>query len=53
MIIAILPLAAAIIGLLIYLLSTQNPKAAEIGRLLMFAGMLVTLLVASSQHVKF
>jgi hypothetical protein len=44
MLIAIIPLVAAVCGLLVWLLAT-NPKAAEAGRLLFFCG--VFWLVAS------
>lgn len=42
----LIPLLAAVLGLLVYALSA-NPKASEAGRLLYFAGALVTLLVAA------
>jgi hypothetical protein len=50
MLIAIVPLIAAIIGLLIYVLAS-NAKVSEVGRLLMACGMLVTLFVTASKHV--
>lgn len=40
--IATIPVLAAIVGLLMYALCA-NPKLAEIGRLLFFAGILVAL----------
>lgn len=50
MLIAIVPLVAAIVGILIYVLSA-NTKVVEIGRALMWTGFLVTLFVAASQRV--
>lgn len=49
MVIVLVPVLAAVLGVLIYVLAS-NPKAAELGRLLSFAGMLVALLVLA-QHV--
>jgi Na+/phosphate symporter len=49
MIIAYIPLVMALIGLVVYLVAV-NPKAAELGRILFAAGMLVTML-AMAQHV--
>lgn len=49
MIIAIAPLLAAVIGILIYILAS-NAKLTEVGRALMWTGFLVTLLV-NAQHV--
>lgn len=51
MLISIVPVVAAILGLLIYALAA-NPKVSETGRLLMFAGMLVTLFVMAGQSVR-
>lgn len=51
MMIVLLPLLAAIVGLLAYALAS-NAKIAEIGRLLFFAGVLVTLLVLAERVVK-
>jgi hypothetical protein len=51
MLIAIVPLLAAILGLLVYVLAS-NSKAVELGRLTYFAGILVTLLVAARHMVK-
>jgi len=39
MITAILPIAIALVGVLLYLIS-QNPKVVEIGRLMFFAGVM-------------
>ena len=49
--ITVIPALAALIGLLIYVLSS-NGKAQEIGRILFFAGALVTLLGLAGQTVK-
>ncbi len=49
--IAIVPLLAAVIGLLIYALST-NAKVCELGRLAYACGLLVTLLVFARHLVK-
>lgn len=46
MTISILPVVAAVIGLLLYAFS-PNAKAAEIGRLLFFAGTLAALLTGA------
>lgn len=51
MLIAITPILAAIIGLLMYVLES-NPKVSEIGRLLFFAGILVSLFIAGEKTVK-
>ena len=42
MVVILIPLLTAVVGLLVYALA-GNPKAAEAGRLLFFAGSLVTL----------
>ncbi len=49
MIIALVPLLAALIGLLMYFVCT-NPKVVELGRTLMWCGILITL-VAAMNHV--
>jgi hypothetical protein len=49
--VAIIPLLAAVIGLLIYVLAT-NAKVVEVGRALMWCGCLVTLFVVASHVVK-
>lgn len=51
MIIAIVPIIAALVGLIVYALSA-NPKAAEIGRLLFACGALVSLLTVASHTVR-
>ncbi len=43
MLIATIPLLVAVVGLLMYVLAS-NPKVSEIGRLMFFAGLFVTLL---------
>jgi len=48
MVIVLIPVLAAVLGILVYVLAV-NPKAAELGRMLAFAGMLAGLLL--SQHV--
>lgn len=52
MFIAIIPLIVAIVGLLMYALSA-NAKVAEIGRIMLWTGLLVTLFVAAGRTVKF
>lgn len=51
MIIAYLPLLVFIIGVLVYALSA-NAKVAEIGRTMMWTGLLVTLAVAAGHVVR-
>jgi len=51
MLVAYLPLLVAIIGLLVYVLAS-NAKAVEIGRLLFFAGILVTVLTLQGHTVR-
>ena len=48
--IAILPIVTALVGLLIYALST-NAKVCELGRLAFACGLLVTLLVFATKLV--
>lgn len=48
---AIVPLLAAVVGVLIYALSS-NAKLAEVGRALMWCGILVTLAAVASRVVK-
>lgn len=52
MFIAIIPLVVAIIGLLMYVLAS-NTKVSEIGRIMFWTGLLVTLFVAAGRTVKF
>lgn len=47
----LLPAAVAIVGLLVYVLSS-NPKASELGRILLFCGVLVLLFVLARDVVK-
>lgn len=49
--IAIVPLIALIVGLLVYVLAS-NSKAVELGRITFFCGLLVTLFVAAKHVVK-
>ena len=49
MLIAIVPLIAVVVGILVYVLAS-NTKLSELGRLTYFAGLLVTLLV-TARHV--
>jgi hypothetical protein len=51
MLIAIWPLLAAIVGLLIFVLAT-NAKVVEIGKALMWTGFLVSLFVVSHQTIR-
>lgn len=51
MLIAAAPLAAAILGILVYVLAS-NAKVAEVGRALMWTGMLVVLLVLAHHTIK-
>ena len=48
MVIAILPVIAAVVGLLLYVLAS-NPKVVEIGRLIFSAGILVALWLSASK----
>ena len=49
--IAIIPLLAAIVGLLVYVLAAKD-KVVEVGRALFWCGVLVTLMVLASHTVK-
>ena len=51
MLITLIPLAAAILGLLLYALAS-NAKVAEIGRALLWDGVLVTLLAVAGRAVR-
>lgn len=51
MLISIVPLIAAIVGILVYVLAS-NAKAVELGRVLMWCGILVSLMVAASHVVR-
>lgn len=51
MLIAIAPLLAAVVGLLIFVLAA-NPKLNKIGEHLMWTGMLVTLYVLANHVVR-
>lgn len=50
--IAIIPLLACIVGLLIYVLATTNAKVVEVGRALFWCGLLVTLFTVATHTVK-
>jgi hypothetical protein len=51
--IAYIPLIVAIAGLLLYALADANKKAAEVGRLAYFAGLLVTLFMVANKSIAF
>ena len=51
MLIILLPLLVCLVGLVVYALAS-NPKAAELGRLMFAAGLLVTLLVVGGPMVR-
>jgi hypothetical protein len=48
MIVATIPLAVCLVGLLLYVLAS-NPKVAEVGRLMFFAGLLAALLASGGK----
>ena len=48
--IVLLPLLVAIVGVLMYALSA-NPKVAEMGRIMFFAGLLAFLLAGGEQVI--
>lgn len=50
MIITLIPAIFAVVGLLLWILAT-NPKVQEIGRLVFFAGFLVTMFVLSRETI--
>lgn len=52
MFVAIIPLIVAIVGLLMFALSA-NTKVVEIGKIMFWTGLLVTLFVSSGKTVKF
>lgn len=51
MLTALLPALVALVGLVIYVLAS-NPKAAEIGRIMFGAGLLVVCLVLAGRMVR-
>lgn len=51
MVIAYFPLIIALIGLLMYMLTT-NAKVTEVGRLMFASGLLVTLFTMASKVIK-
>jgi Na+/phosphate symporter len=52
MLIAWLPVLAAVVGLLLYLLAT-NGKVAELGRLLLFVGLFFTVWGLAGEALRF
>lgn len=52
MMITIVPLLAAIVGVLLYVLAS-NTKVVEIGRILFWTGVLVTLMALAHHTVRF
>lgn len=50
--IAYAPLLVAIVGLLLYALSSKNAKVAEIGRILFFCGVLTLTLGMAGETVR-
>ena len=52
MIIILYPLAFAVAGLVIFLLSTKNPDAKEIGRLIFFCGLFVLVWILAEGKVR-
>ena len=51
MLIILLPLLVCLVGLVVYALAS-NPKAAELGRLMFFAGLLFTLAAVGGPMVR-
>lgn len=51
MLISYLPLLVAVVGLLMFALAT-NPKLVEIGRTMMWTGLLVTLFALAGRTIK-
>jgi hypothetical protein len=50
--VAIVPVLVALVGLVLYLVPMTNPKPTEIGRILFWTGVLVTLLSLAGHSVK-
>jgi uncharacterized membrane protein len=50
--VAMVPVLVALVGLVLYLVPMQNPKPTEIGRILFWTGVLVTLLSLAGHSVK-
>lgn len=50
LVVAYIPLLVCIIGLLIFMLSTKNPKVTKVGEIMFWTGLLVTLATWAS-HV--
>lgn len=51
-IIATVPLIVLLLGLVMYLVPTQNTKINEIGRILFFCGVLVSVYIAAGHVVR-
>lgn len=47
--IAYIPILVALIGLLLYALSSRNPKVAELGRIAFFCGLLAVCFAFAKQ----
>jgi len=52
MIIAWLPVLFAVVGWIIYFVSTKNPKVTETGRLVFFAGILALCFALARHTIK-
>jgi hypothetical protein len=52
MLVAIVPLLACVIGLVLYLAVTTNAKVVEVGRALFWCGLLVTLFAVAGETVR-
>jgi len=52
MFIAIIPLIVAIVGLLMFALSA-NPKVVEIGKIMFWTGLLISLYISAGKTLKF
>jgi uncharacterized membrane protein len=50
--VAIVPVLVALVGLVLYLIPMTNLKPTEIGRILFWTGVLVTLFAVSAHSVK-
>jgi Na+/phosphate symporter len=48
MLVAFIPLVLCLVGLVVYLI-TVNPRAQEIGRILFFCGLLVTMMALATK----
>ena len=52
MVIALVPVIMAVVGALVFLLPFKNPKVTEIGRCVMFAGLLALALALTKSSVR-